>query len=75
MPYTVAKYIKQEQEYRCGISECNKLLFKGEIITGRVEKKCQCGAINIIDAPVKNLGAVDMNGSYQDRLNLVKKHR
>lgn len=70
VPYVLAKFLEKEKEYRCGVSECNKLLFKGEIVTGSVEKKCSCGYINIIDIPVRKYGVV---GSYQDSLKLTKK--
>lgn len=69
VPYVEAKFIPQVNEYRCGINDCNKLLFKGEIITGRVEKKCVCGVINIVEQPPRFLGSI----SFQDRLKLNKK--
>lgn len=67
MPYTKAKFIPQTGEYRCGISECNALLFKGEIAEARIEKKCKCGVINVVEVPVRKYG------SYQDNLNLTRK--
>jgi phage FluMu protein Com len=69
MAYTIAKHNSKLNEYRCGVQSCNKLLFTGEVIEGRVEKKCQCGVINIVEVPVRKFG------SYQDNLNLVKKNR
>lgn len=67
MPYIIAKNNKQLNEYRCGVDNCNALLFKGEIIHGRVEKKCKCGVTNIIEEPIRKYG------SYQDNLHLTRK--
>lgn len=68
MPYVAAKYNSELNEYRCGVNSCNSLLFKGEVIAGKVEKKCKCGVINIVDNPVRQYG------SYQERVVEVKKH-
>lgn len=67
MPYVVAKYNDQLNEYRCGIDSCKALLFKGEIIHGKIEKKCKCGVVNIVDNPIRKFGA------YQDRIVEVRK--
>lgn len=36
-----------QDQVRCGLEDCNKLLFKGKFI-GRIEVICKCGAMNIV---------------------------
>lgn len=64
-------------EYRCGMRDCNAILFKGTVKAANVEVKCKCGTLNLIniqpEAALANPGNGNNGLAYQDRLNLHRK--
>lgn len=69
MPLITAIYNKEFNEYYCGAPDCGKLLFTGEVVKGRIEKKCKCGNTNVVEAGLHQ----QQPGAYQDRMGLTKK--
>lgn len=61
------------KEYRCSLTDCRALLFKGEFI-GTVERVCKCGALNRFTVEAPKPKPDSQNGvPYQDRMKLIKK--
>lgn len=66
-----ARFNKMKKEYRCALPDCNKLLFKGEVIQGIVEVKCDCGMLNKVGSEQPK----PENRPFQERMNLTRKGR
>jgi len=74
MPVEI-NYIAPLNEYRCGMLDCNALLFKGKLQDAQVQIKCKCGTLNIIDVRTITQKPIQPanNGTHVDRLKLTKK--